>query len=66
MLTSFIEQAGSVIREEIQVLPKRWRDRIPPFSNIQELVEREHDPLVQEAALDSALTSLAQLAYFIR
>ena len=66
LLTFFTEQAGSVIREEIKALPKRWRDRTPPFSNVQELMEREYDPLIREAALDSAMTSLAQLAYFIR
>ncbi|MCJ1476563.1 hypothetical protein MMC13_005229 [Lambiella insularis] len=65
ILTSFLEQGGRVLREEVAALPARWRDHIPPFSNVRELAERQHDFSPQEAALESALTSLAHLAHFI-
>ncbi|KAM3072173.1 hypothetical protein ACMFMG_008629 [Clarireedia jacksonii] len=62
---SFLEQAGSALREEVNLLPALQRQKIPYFNSILELNKLYHAKTVKNPALDSALLCIAQLAQYI-
>nr|AAR90248.1 polyketide synthase [Botrytis cinerea] len=62
---SFLEQAGSALREEIDRLPSLQRNTIPEFSTILELNKLYHAGTIKNPAVDSALLCIAQLSQYI-
>jgi hypothetical protein len=62
---SFLEQVGAALREEVDKLPSLERQRVPKFSNIQELNKRYHVGEIKNSAVDSALLCITQLAHYI-
>jgi hypothetical protein len=62
---SFLEQAGSALREEVNLLPALQRQKIPYFNSILELNKLYHAKTVKNPALDSSLLCIAQLAQYI-
>jgi hypothetical protein len=65
LLSSFLEQVQVALQIEISVLPATCRKNLPAFSNLAELVERYHAAEQPNIAIESTLTSLAQLTHFI-
>ena len=61
---SFLERAVSALQQELDHCSKIERQRIPPFSSIPELNERYHAGTQRNAALDSALLCITQLALY--
>jgi hypothetical protein len=54
LLESFLQQASSLLREEVGRQPKPIRDKLPQFSSITELIGRCHDrsyPIIDYALL---------------
>ncbi|KAG4026289.1 hypothetical protein MFRU_042g00180 [Monilinia fructicola] len=62
---SFLQQAGSALREEIDRLPSLQRNRIPEFTTILELNKLYHTGNIRNPAVDSALLCIAQLSQYI-
>jgi hypothetical protein len=62
---SFLERTNSALQEEVDRLSNIDRRRIPTFNSIQQLNERYHVQAQKNAALDSALLCIAQLALYI-
>jgi hypothetical protein len=62
---SFLEQASSSLQNEIDRLSSVDRQRIPSFSNIQQLNEKYHGSEQKNCAVDSALLCIAQLTQYI-
>jgi hypothetical protein len=65
LLSSFLERVHSTIQDEVATMPSGQRLRIPPFSNIAELVERYYDAALPNPSMESAIVCLSQLAHFI-
>lgn len=61
---TFLERTVSALQQELERCSKVDRRRIPGFSSIQELNERYHAGPQRNAALDSALLCIAQLALY--
>ncbi|KAL6234380.1 hypothetical protein BDW75DRAFT_212575 [Aspergillus navahoensis] len=54
LLRDFTLRTASLLREEVSRQPRHIQNRIPPFANIVELIERSHDrsfPIVEYALL---------------
>lgn len=62
---SFLEQVGSALKEEVDQLSSLQRQKVPNFSNIDELNKRYHIGGIKYAAVDSALLCITQLAHYI-
>lgn len=62
---SFLVQVGSALGEEVEQLSTLDRQRVPNFSSIQELNEKYHIGETRNAAVDSALLCITQLAHYI-
>jgi hypothetical protein len=65
LCNSFLEKTVSGLQEELERLSSIDRRRIPAFATIQDLNERYHAGTRKNAALDSALLCVAQLALYI-
>lgn len=61
---AFLDQTVSALQKELDRFPKFERQRIPKFASIQELNERYHAGTQKNAALDSALLCITQLALY--
>ncbi|KAL9111506.1 MAG: hypothetical protein Q9227_003993 [Pyrenula ochraceoflavens] len=64
LLHSFLERASVALREEISCHPST-KSNIPSFGTVQELADRYYQGNAPNAAIESALVCLAQLAHFI-
>lgn len=64
LLNSFLEQASNAIREEIS-RSRGIASNIPSFGTIQELTERYFRNGASNAAIESTLLCVAQLAHYI-
>lgn len=62
---SFLDQASSSLQNEIDRLSSVDRQRIPTFSNIQQLNERYHLSGQKNCAIDSALLCITHLTHYI-
>lgn len=62
---SFFDRAGSALRAEVDQLSALERRRVPHFSSIKELNDRYHAKNIKNAAVDSALLCITQLAHYI-
>lgn len=62
---SFLDRVGSALRAEVDQLSVLERRRVPHFSSIKELNDRYHARDVKNAAVDSALLCITQLAHYI-
>lgn len=64
LLQSFLERAGEAVRTE-----NKYRSHpskaVPNFTTIQELVDRYFRQEIKDAAIESALVSIAQFTHFI-
>jgi hypothetical protein len=61
---SFLERTVVALQQELDRCSKFDRRRIPTFKSIQELSERYHVGTERNAALDSALLCISQLALY--
>jgi hypothetical protein len=65
ILTSFLDQACSIIRAEIAQLPQWQRASFPKFTNLADLLARQREGDVNPA-FQTALSCIYQLGCFIR
>lgn len=65
LLLTFLERAGSALREEIERLPKTQRAAIPDFLTISQLVQAYIDLERRVPQLESVFVTIAQLGHFI-
>jgi hypothetical protein len=65
VLSSFLEQVHLALQDEVSRLPTDSRRDIPAFSNVAEFVERYYEATKPDLAIESAITTLAQLTHFI-
>jgi hypothetical protein len=63
---SFLDRTVTALQREIDSCEKVDRRRIPAFTSIQELNEHYHSGAQRNAALDSALLCVAQLALYFK
>ncbi|EPE33704.1 Thiolase-like protein [Glarea lozoyensis ATCC 20868] len=61
----FLEEATALIQNEVLILPKHKNINFPPFSTMEELVDRYEFSDKRNAVLDSTLACLAQIAHFV-
>lgn len=64
-LTTFLDRASVVLREEVQKLPKTQRDQIPDFLTTWDLVNTYYTEGQKIPQLESCMVTLSQLAHFI-
>lgn len=64
LLASFLEQACTAIREEVSSY-RALTSRFPSFGTIQELSHRYYQSGTPNAAIESTLVCLSQLAHYI-
>lgn len=62
---SFFDRAASALRAEVDQLSILERRRVPHFTTIKELSDRYHAKSIKNAAVDSALLCIVQLAHYI-
>lgn len=62
---TFLDQAASALRDEIESLGKLQRTKLPTFRTLPQLNERYHQQKIKHAGIDSALLCVAQLAHYI-
>ena len=63
----FLSKAYLALREEVSLQPDSIQKNIPTFNSIIDLVRRYAEPTSPKSnALDSALTTISQLACFFR
>lgn len=65
ILTTFIQRAISLLKDEIRTLPRNRRNLMPDFLSLSHLVEWYFTGHLRVPELDSALTTIAQLGHFI-
>jgi hypothetical protein len=65
LCNSFLEKTACALQKELECLSSIDRRRIPAFATIQDLNERYHAGTRKNAALDSALLCVTQLALYI-
>ncbi|KAL1305990.1 hypothetical protein AAFC00_004123 [Neodothiora populina] len=68
LVSTFLERASVVLREEINALPRTQRDAIPDFLTISNLVEAYYEKGLTGFKLpqmESALVTIAQLGHYI-
>ena len=64
-LTTFLDRASVVLRDEVQKLPKTQRDQIPDFLTSWDLVNTYYTEGKKIPQLESCMVTLAQLAHYI-
>ncbi|KAE8447936.1 hypothetical protein EG329_010008 [Mollisiaceae sp. DMI_Dod_QoI] len=62
---SFLDKVGSALRAEVDQLSTLERRRIPHFSSVKDLNDKYHARDIKNAAVDSALLCITQLAHYI-
>ena len=62
---SCMEQVGTSLRREVDQLSSIERQRVPRFASVKELNENYHSHEGKNAAVDSALLCITQLAHYI-
>ncbi len=62
VLSAFLEKVNAVLREEVARQPRLVRDQIPEFSSILDLADRYYEKGVRNAAIESTLLCICQLA----
>lgn len=65
LLQAFLEQATTVLREEIRAQPREFRYMVPSFTSVFDLAEHHHASGVPYRAIESALTFVCHLGLFI-
>ncbi|PNS21399.1 beta-ketoacyl-acyl-carrier-protein synthase II [Sphaceloma murrayae] len=65
LLTTFHEQVGVALREEINILPLRQRQEIPSFLTLNTLVESYYTGATRCPILESTFVTLTQLGHYI-
>lgn len=65
LLPSFLERVSVVLREEVRILPRLRRERIPKFLTVANLVERYVELDYRCPEVDSALLTISQLGHYI-
>ncbi|KAF2204098.1 ketoacyl-synt-domain-containing protein [Delitschia confertaspora ATCC 74209] len=65
LLSTFLERARVVLRNEVLKLPYRQRQKIPDFLTIGDLVEAYHEKGEKLVSLESCFVTIAQLAHYI-
>lgn len=62
---SFLDAVAAALRAEVDQLSVLERRRVPQFTSIKELNDRYHAKDIKNAAVDSALLCIAELAHYI-
>ncbi|KAH7374166.1 BcPKS12, polyketide synthase [Cadophora sp. MPI-SDFR-AT-0126] len=62
---SFIDNVGTALRAEVDQLSTIERQRVPHFSSIKDLNNKYHARDIKNAAVDSALLCITQIAHYI-
>lgn len=62
---SFFDKVGTALRAEVDQLSAIERRRVPHFSSIKDLNDKYHARDIKNAAVDSALLCITQLAHYI-
>ena len=66
ILESFVERSYYQIRAEIGFLSQQERATYPRFTCVADILSWERKPILQQPAVQSALTCVYQLGEFIR
>lgn len=66
ILANFIERSTALLRDESQKLPYHRRQKIPQFLRLSELLSGYQDAGQKVPELEGALTTIAQIAWYIR
>lgn len=61
-LAAFLEKVNVALREEVTKQPRLVRAQIPQFSSILDLADRYYEKGVRNAAVESVLLCVCQLA----
>lgn len=65
LLSTFLERASVVLRDEVEKLPRAQREQIPDFLRASDLVEEYYGKGLKVPQLESCMVTIAQLAHYI-